>query len=409
VVTAHQDASLEEMGAIFGAGHEDEWDYINKPFTPAEIRQKARNLASSWRRRREEENRRRDMEWMLGIVTELKRLEGSDPLFVFNFIVGRLGDFADRAPGFVVSAGDTLDILAPIEDERRLWARKRLMGEPELTAAVRAASSGGQATWATAFSVFPFAGWDPPRALVLLHPTPLPEDRRKLLRILADNVAATLESHRLLGELRGVNASLEERVRAQTQDLWAANRALHRAARTDPLTDVGNRLRLNEDLQALRGRAVRYKHRYCAALCDVDHFKLYNDHYGHLQGDEALKTVVEVLRGTLRSGDSVYRWGGEEFLVILPEQNVATALLAMERVRGAVEKRELPHAQAPLGRLTISVGVAALDPTETDAVERWIARADSALYETKGHGRNSVVGLEGGQMVMPSVFPARGV
>jgi diguanylate cyclase (GGDEF)-like protein len=177
------------------------------------------------------------------------------------------------------------------------------------------------------------------------------------------------------------------------QRLTDSNSALRRdsardfqAARTDPLTTVSNRLRLMEDLEALPGRVRRYGHRYCAALCDVDGFKAYNDCFGHLSGDEVLRRVSRVMLEQLRDGDSLYRYGGEEFLIILPEQSLAQAATGMDRVRQSVEGLCIPHAPAAnVPFLTISVGIAEL---RGGLIDRWLRSADAALYVAKAHGRN---------------------
>jgi len=162
----------------------------------------------------------------------------------------------------------------------------------------------------------------------------------------------------------------------------------HQAARTDPLTAVFNRRRLKEDLEPLEGRAARYGHRYCAALCDIDSFKAYNDAFGHLAGDMALCLVARTIQQHLRSGDALYRFGGEEFLAILPEQSLADAKSGMERVRSAVAKLHVRHAPAaPFPCLTISVGIAELG---AGSVRDWLERADQALYRAKSSGRNCV-------------------
>lgn len=162
-------------------------------------------------------------------------------------------------------------------------------------------------------------------------------------------------------------------------------------ARMDALTQIGNRLRLREDLAALRSRAARYGHRYCAALCDIDLFKSYNDHFGHLAGDEALRTVATTMRGALRQADTLYRYGGEEFLAILPEQGIVEAVQAMNRVRTTVQEFGIPHPASPVGVITVSIGVAELADTSPSSDE-WLERADSALYLAKESGRNRVEG-----------------
>jgi diguanylate cyclase (GGDEF)-like protein len=185
------------------------------------------------------------------------------------------------------------------------------------------------------------------------------------------------------------------RVVAAHRALEANNLALrlasaleHQAARTDPLTTISNRRRLKEDLEPLEGRVVGYGHRYCAALCDIDAFKAYNDCFGHLSGDEALCMVARTIQGHLRSGDSLYRYGGEEFLAILPEQSLTDAKAGMDRVRHEVAKLAIPSGSlAPMPFLTISVGVAELGEGPVDV---WLRRADAALYRAKSLGRNRV-------------------
>jgi diguanylate cyclase (GGDEF)-like protein len=136
---------------------------------------------------------------------------------------------------------------------------------------------------------------------------------------------------------------------------------------------------------------IRYGHTYAAALCDVDHFKKYNDHHGHLAGDEALKAVAGAIAKGLRSGDEVYRYGGEEFMVLLPEQTEDKARIALERVRTSVESLALPHLGTdPPGVVTVSIGIAAMMKDDDAPWEAWIRRADLALYRAKGDGRNCV-------------------
>ena len=161
------------------------------------------------------------------------------------------------------------------------------------------------------------------------------------------------------------------------------------AARTDPLTNVANRRRLSEDLEMFRSHAERYGHRFCVALCDIDVFKKYNDTNGHLAGDDVLRRVAATIRGALRQGDNLYRYGGEEFLVILCEQDVAQARRAMDRVRSMVASAAIPHDGSPTGIVTISVGLAEVQSAGASN-EDWIRPADSALYRAKRKGRNRV-------------------
>jgi diguanylate cyclase (GGDEF)-like protein len=179
-----------------------------------------------------------------------------------------------------------------------------------------------------------------------------------------------------------------------------AELAQHRAelahlAGHDPLTRLGNRRSLDQDLKVLHARSQRYGHRYCLAICDVDRFKAYNDAYGHQAGDQALAAVATTMAREVRAGDGVYRYGGEEFVLVLPEQTLETGLVAVERVRAAVRQLAIPHAAGPDGVLTLSAGMAAFDPGEATTAEELLKRADAALYQAKSAGRNRVVLADG--------------
>jgi two-component system, cell cycle response regulator len=211
-----------------------------------------------------------------------------------------------------------------------------------------------------------------------------------------DYVTKPLDRQELQVRLIGASrvTSLHQRLLAQNDELEALNLQLHDQARRDPLTRLGNRLRLQEELETLSGRVERYGHSYCAILCDVDHFKRYNDRYGHLAGDDVLRTVSETIRRHYRAGDAAYRYGGEEFLLVLPEQSLETATVAAERLRASVEALEILHdANLPAGVVTISVGISLLEPGDNKSIEQWLAEADAALYQAKTEGRNRVVAL----------------
>jgi diguanylate cyclase (GGDEF)-like protein/PAS domain S-box-containing protein len=183
---------------------------------------------------------------------------------------------------------------------------------------------------------------------------------------------------------------ITERRRIESE-LERLNRALAEQARRDPLTGLGNRLRLEEDLVAYDARRVRYGHSYCVLLCDLDRFKALNDHQGHQAGDHVLCAVADTLGRASRTGDAVYRYGGEELLVLLSEQTLEGALIVCERMREAVHALELPHADNEPGVVTVSIGAAACPQgAHTDATDA-IRRADRALYAAKAQGRNRVV------------------
>jgi two-component system, cell cycle response regulator len=175
----------------------------------------------------------------------------------------------------------------------------------------------------------------------------------------------------------------------QRTELVGLNEELALIARRDPLTGLGNRRALREYLDLFEGRVARYGHRYCVALLDVDYFKAYNDAFGHQAGDEILQTVAAQLKARARGGDSLYRYGGEEFLCIFPEQSLETGTIAVERMRRGIERLAIVHPDSPSGVLTISAGMAMLD-TEHAAASEAVKHADMALYRAKQLGRNRV-------------------
>jgi diguanylate cyclase (GGDEF)-like protein len=158
-----------------------------------------------------------------------------------------------------------------------------------------------------------------------------------------------------------------------------------RVARTDPLTLVPNRLRMDEDLARVIDDAARYGRRYSIAICDIDYFKNYNDRNGHLAGDVALQRVAAALRDGVRASDTVYRFGGEEFLLLFPEQSPEEVAVALDRVRASIRALAIENPAARGGYLTISAGIAAL---EGGGKEEWLLKADTALYRAKREGRN---------------------
>jgi len=185
--------------------------------------------------------------------------------------------------------------------------------------------------------------------------------------------------------------SLHRRLGEQATALERSNQALFEIARTDPLTGLGNRLLMAETLKSLQARAGRYNNPYAVALCDLDRFKAYNDLLGHLEGDQALRTVSALLKDAIRDTDSIYRYGGEELLVVLPEQTLDSAALAGERLRRAIASAGLAHPyNPPHGIVTVSIGIAAFEGASDGDFEAVIAEADAALYEAKRTGRNRI-------------------
>ncbi|MDP9240988.1 MAG: diguanylate cyclase [Actinomycetota bacterium] len=194
-----------------------------------------------------------------------------------------------------------------------------------------------------------------------------------------------------------------ERVTVLHDELARYRKELNALARTDPLTQLRNRRTLDDDLALLHSRSQRYARAYSLAIADIDNFKGYNDTYGHQAGDEALRLVAAVLSGGARSDDSVYRYGGEEFLVMLPEQSSVDALVAINRLRTQVEALRIGHTGSRTGILTISAGVASFVAGRDVSAEELLGEADVALYSAKAAGRNTVVSaVEPPRAVVPA-------
>lgn len=176
-------------------------------------------------------------------------------------------------------------------------------------------------------------------------------------------------------------------------DLGDVRQRLQRLSRVDGLTGVFNRRHLDIYLQQVWQRAQHGRDDVAVIMVDVDHFKLYNDHYGHLQGDQCLIKIAQTMQDCLRRpGDIVARFGGEEFVAVLPHASAETGRVAAERLRQAVERLGLPHEASTAGAcVTISVGVGHAVPRPGDDLSGVLSLADAALYEAKGGGRNRVV------------------
>ncbi len=166
-----------------------------------------------------------------------------------------------------------------------------------------------------------------------------------------------------------------------------AEKRLQRLATSDPLTGLFNRRHLHALADHMVARSRRANDPVSLILADVDHFKRINDLHGHDSGDKVLVHIGELLKNVCRDQDVLARWGGEEFLIVLPDTDAAGAAAAAERMRQAAEASPMPHAAGPIA-LTISFGVSTLHSGESlaDAV----VRADRAMYRSKSEGRNRV-------------------
>jgi len=186
------------------------------------------------------------------------------------------------------------------------------------------------------------------------------------------------------------NTIVRVRVRQHLQTLRQL-RMIKRMGVIDPLTDISNRRGFDERLEVEWSHAVRDKSTLSILMIDIDHFKNYNDTYGHPQGDVLLQAIAGIFRQTLvRSTDYAARWGGEEFAVLLPSTNLDGAMKIAERIRANVEKMTVSCAAGTDTRVTVSIGAYSQSPKAGDSTNDFVTGADKALYTAKETGRNRV-------------------
>jgi diguanylate cyclase (GGDEF)-like protein len=195
------------------------------------------------------------------------------------------------------------------------------------------------------------------------------------------------------------------RERALTLERNRMMEKLQKLAVTDGLTSLFNARHFFTQLELEVDRASRYKHPLALLLIDIDHFKDYNDMFGHLEGDKVLVRFSQILGSCLRANDSAYRYGGEEFTVILPETGAEEARTVAQRIRAAVEAEIFALHTGRSVSKTISIGVTEYCPPEE--MTAFINRADAAMYLSKQNGRNRVSTLFADATCAPATDPAR--
>jgi len=213
-----------------------------------------------------------------------------------------------------------------------------------------------------------------------------------------DRVIAERRLAHVLAAVRQQKADLELLVETITEHSDAIDTqwlrrytAAENLSRVDPLTGLANRREIDECLDAEWRRCVRSGHPIALVMADIDHFKGYNDTYGHAQGDEALKRVAVLLKAACqRTADLVARMGGEEFLLLLPDTDIDGARVIAETLRQEIWDADIAYAGGPDGRLTLSMGVAAVAPTRDGDWADLLSLADNLLYVAKRDGRNAI-------------------
>jgi diguanylate cyclase len=212
-------------------------------------------------------------------------------------------------------------------------------------------------------------------------------DREQVMKVVDSLVKTT-------NEMRDTTKALEDRLalsKTEISSLQQSLEAIRAESLTDPLTGLGNRKYFDRSLEAAVANAIETGEPLSLMMFDIDHFKSFNDSYGHLTGDQVLRLVGMSLKQSIKGQDITARYGGEEFAVVLPNTALRQALTVADHVRRAVMSKELKKKSTGeiLGRVTISVGVSMLK--EGDDIDSLIERADACLYAAKRGGRNRVV------------------
>ena len=195
-------------------------------------------------------------------------------------------------------------------------------------------------------------------------------------------------------EMRETNMALEDRLtlsKSEISNLQQSLEAIRAESLTDPLTGLGNRKYFDRSIEIAVQNALANGEPLSLLMFDIDHFKSFNDSYGHLTGDQVLRLVGMSLKQTIKGQDITARYGGEEFVVVLPNTTLRQALTVADHIRRAIMSKELKKKSTGeiLGRVTISVGVSMLKPD--DDTDSLIERADACLYAAKRNGRNRVI------------------
>jgi len=190
--------------------------------------------------------------------------------------------------------------------------------------------------------------------------------------------------HYELKNFEQINKELETIVSQRTKELQEKNEQLQKISVTDKLTGLFNRLKLDEVLEFEINRSDRFNHSFGIIILDIDDFKSVNDTYGHQMGDYILKTMASIIEHNIRKTDVVGRWGGEEFMVICPENSKEETVLVAEKIRKSLES----YTYETVGSKTASLGVSIY--TKDMGINNLISKADEALYRSKKSGKNQV-------------------
>lgn len=215
---------------------------------------------------------------------------------------------------------------------------------------------------------------------------PVVDDNEQLVGLITQTDIANAHYH--VTELQ--TEIIENAIAEKVDVLQKVNEELQALSMEDHLMEIGNRRAMEVDLGHIHASAVRYKEAYSILLIDVDNFKPYNDHYGHQSGDDVLRQVAQLLKTNIRKSDRLYRYGGEELLVVLPHISVQQLEIASAKLVAVIANERIPHSKSNFNIVTISSGAANVMGGDSvpDSWEKLVEIADQCLYKAKASGRN---------------------
>ncbi|PMR76427.1 diguanylate cyclase [Billgrantia endophytica] len=262
-------------------------------------------------------------------------------------------------------------------------------------------------------AVFAFGGLSPDNVAI---PAAIMADLatgvlRTGLALLSFSIGLALATVLILRPIRNAYRAREAQLERRQKQLEALTIKLHRQATSDGLLGIANRREFERVLTLEWRRAARERQSLSLLMIDVDHFKIYNDTYGHLEGDDCLKHVAAVLEETTgRPGDLVARYGGEEMAILMPRTELEGAMHIAERIHVMLAGRALPfHASPVASHVTVSIGAASLLPVRNIEPHLLIQQADEGLYAAKENGRNRTEAIRRLRLIASMENKSKGV
>jgi diguanylate cyclase (GGDEF)-like protein len=372
--------------------------YLKKPFVQDEIWQLANALSAKWNLQKRERFYREGLEGIIQTLSRIRSLHPIDMVTLLKYILKEIADLCDSKDGFFFMANN---LTGTFNIEHRFGigrfsteqAIDEVFNRCKLLDNLISIIDKNQYCKVENLIVVPFRLEEKKYIFAAVAMEDMEtEEHRRVLQIFGENALVSLQNAKLYQELEDINRNLEDKVRQQTEELRTKAIIVEMMAKQDLLTGFYNHFTLIELLDKEYQKSLRYKLDLSCCMVDLDHFKLVNDKYGHLFGDKVLKIITQVISDNTRTCDILGRYGGEEFVIVFTNTNLASALNCCERLRQKIERLEIPSDKEsePAIKITASFGVAGLKLGEPGASIMLIDQADKAMYEAKKAGRNCV-------------------